>query len=183
MERLVEKVREAAEAAANGPTGSYADVPYAVREAWDALVTELVRHGVPASGVDRDALGRLVREVWVVWARANPLKCHTCEGAGTQQPVCAQCDAGVDGVEEHECPASVTCLLCKGTGKRLKDSWLVPWENLSDEQREVDRRIGEAVGVYALALVATLPTRLSKSSLLHMQAVLAGLHTRQGNTP
>lgn len=48
----------------------------------------------------REDLGRLVRHVWVEWAReqANP-----------------------------------------------KPSWLLPWEDLDDGQREVDMRIGEAL--------------------------------------
>jgi hypothetical protein len=49
---------------------------------------------------DREALGRLVREVWVEWAREQP------------DP---------------------------------KPSWLVPWEDLDDGQREVDMRIGEVI--------------------------------------
>lgn len=48
----------------------------------------------------REALGRLVRETWVEWAREQP------------DP---------------------------------KPSWLVPWEDLDEGQREVDMRIGEAV--------------------------------------
>ncbi len=176
MDRLVEKVREAAEAAAVGPTGSYADVPHAVREAWDAFVRELTKHGAPEAAVDREALGRMVREVWVVWARENPVPCEICAGAGTRTAPCSQCD---DASEEHACPAPVMCLRCKGAGKYLKASWLVPWERLPEEQREVDRRIGEAIGVYTLALAATLPTRFSKSSLLRMQAVLAELREKQ----
>lgn len=48
----------------------------------------------------REALGRLVREAWVAWAREQP---------------------------------------------GPKPSWLVPWEDLDEGQREVDMRIGEAV--------------------------------------
>lgn len=180
MERLVESVRAAAEAAANGPTGSYADVPFAVREAWDTMVPELVRHNVPERAVNREALGRLVREVWAVWARANPITCKQCDGVGTRRPVCPECE---EPSKEHVCPAAVTCLRCAGKGSYVKDSWVVPWDQLSEEQREVDRRIGEALGVYTLALVTALPTRLSKSSLMQMQAVLAGLYLKQGSGP
>lgn len=49
---------------------------------------------------DREELGRLVREVWVRWAREQP------------DP---------------------------------KSSWLTPWEGLSEPDREVDRRIGDAL--------------------------------------
>ncbi len=47
---------------------------------------------------DREALGRLVRDEWIAWAR------------------------------EQDNP---------------KPSWLAPWEELSEPDREVDRRIGE----------------------------------------
>lgn len=50
--------------------------------------------------VDREALGRLVRETWVAWAREQPAP---------------------------------------------KPSWLVPWEELAEPDREVDSRIGEAL--------------------------------------
>lgn len=50
--------------------------------------------------MDRDVLGRLVREVWVAWAREQPAP---------------------------------------------KASWLVPWDGLGEADREVDRRIGEAL--------------------------------------
>lgn len=46
----------------------------------------------------REELGRLVREVWIEWAKEQP---------------------------------------------NPKPSWLVPWEDLSEPDREVDRRIGE----------------------------------------
>jgi hypothetical protein len=51
-------------------------------------------------GQDREEAGRLVREIWVQWAREQP------------DP---------------------------------KPSWLLPWEDLDDGQREVDMRIGEAL--------------------------------------
>jgi len=54
--------------------------------------------------IDRDALGRIVREAWVKWAKSQP-------------------DA--------------------------KPSWLVPYDFLTETEKEADRQIGEAV---ALAL-------------------------------
>lgn len=53
----------------------------------------------------REAGGRLVREVWIEWAREQP------------DP---------------------------------KPSWLVPWEALSESDREVDRRIAERVRAEAV---------------------------------
>jgi hypothetical protein len=50
--------------------------------------------------LDREALGRLVRDEWVRWAREQP---------------------------------------------NPKPSWLTPWSDLSESEREVDRRIGERV--------------------------------------
>src|SRR5690606_35656299 len=49
---------------------------------------------------DRDALGRVVREAWIAWAREQPSP---------------------------------------------KPSWLVPYDELSEADREADRRIGDAV--------------------------------------
>lgn len=72
---------------------------------------------------NREALGRLVREVWVEWAAEQP-------GA--------------------------------------KPSWLAPWEDLDDGQREVDMRIGATVAAMARAAEqerAAMPT-------------LAGVYTR-----
>lgn len=48
--------------------------------------------------IDRERLGRIVRDVWIEWAKEQPAP---------------------------------------------KPSWLVPWEGLSEPDREVDRRIGE----------------------------------------
>lgn len=48
--------------------------------------------------MDREELGRMVRNIWIVWAKEQP---------------------------------------------NPKPSWLVPWEELSESDREVDRRIGE----------------------------------------
>lgn len=50
--------------------------------------------------LDRDMLGRVVRDVWVAWAREQP---------------------------------------------NPKPSWLVEWDDLSEPDKEVDRRIGEAL--------------------------------------
>lgn len=50
--------------------------------------------------VDRDKLGRLVREVWIAWAK------------------------------EQSAP---------------KPSWLVPYDELAEADKEVDRRIGETL--------------------------------------
>jgi hypothetical protein len=61
--------------------------------------------------MDREALGRLVRETWVQWAREQP------------DP---------------------------------KPSWLVPWEQLDEGQREVDCRIGEAVAAAEREQIAGL---------------------------
>jgi len=55
--------------------------------------------------LDREQLGRMVREIWVKWAREQP---------------------------------------------NPKPSWLKPWEELSEPDREVDRRIGEGIARYAL---------------------------------
>ena len=50
--------------------------------------------------MDRDKLGRIVREAWIVWAKTQP---------------------------------------------NPKESWLVPYDNLSESDKEADRQIGEAV--------------------------------------
>ncbi len=50
--------------------------------------------------IDRDDLGRVVREAWIVWAREQPV---------------------------------------------VKPSWLVPYDDLPEADKEADRRIGEAV--------------------------------------
>jgi hypothetical protein len=53
---------------------------------------------ITTTATDREALGRLVREEWIAWARAQP---------------------------------------------NPEASWLVPWEDMGEPEREVDRRIGE----------------------------------------
>lgn len=68
-----------------------------------------------ASAHDREFLGRLVRKVWIDWAREQPSP---------------------------------------------KPSWLVPWDGLSEPDREVDRRIGEQVASVATALMQREVERL-----------------------
>jgi hypothetical protein len=63
--------------------------------------------------LSEESLGRLVREVWVKWAREQP-------------------DVG-----EHP-------------------NWVLPWEALGERDREVDRRIGQAVAGEALRLVSAV---------------------------
>jgi len=60
---------------------------------------------VNTPGIDREHLGRMVREIWIVWAREQP---------------------------------------------HPKPSWLKPWEELSEPDREVDRRIGEGIARHVL---------------------------------
>ena len=55
--------------------------------------------------IERDALGRLVREAWVRWALTQP---------------------------------------------NPKPSWLVPYDQLSEPDKEADRQIGEAVARWTL---------------------------------
>lgn len=52
--------------------------------------------------MNREGLGKLVRDVWVRWAKEQP---------------------------------------------NPKPSWLLPWEELGEADKEVDRRIGEALAV------------------------------------
>jgi hypothetical protein len=53
---------------------------------------------------DRELLGRMVRDIWITWAREQP---------------------------------------------NPKPSWLKPWDELSEPDREVDRRIGEGIAAFA----------------------------------
>ena len=55
--------------------------------------------------IDRDALGRIVREAWVRWAQAHP---------------------------------------------NPKPSWLVPYDDMAEPDKEADRQIGEAVARWTL---------------------------------
>lgn len=78
--------------------------------------------GPIAAPTDREALGRLVRKVWIGWASEQP---------------------------------------------NPKPSWLVSWEDLSEPDREVDRRIGETLaraGVSA-GVVAQSPAELIAAEL------------------
>lgn len=95
-----------------------------------------------ADPADREALGRLVREIWVAWARENPVRCDACRGGCAVYPYCRLCE---DSTCDHECPRGDPCTACGGSGKRPKPSWVAPWEELSESDREVDRRIGEAL--------------------------------------
>lgn len=61
--------------------------------------------------MDREQLGRRVREVWIAWAREQP---------------------------------------------NPKPSWLVPWEGLSEPDKEVDRRIGAAIWCDAMAQMGVM---------------------------
>ncbi len=76
---------------------------------------------MPEAKVDREALGRAVREVWIAWANEQP------------------------------------------DPKKL--SWLVPWDQLCERDKEVDRRIGETV--YRMGVEA------------ERERTLAGLHEYQ----
>lgn len=53
---------------------------------------------MPSDAAEREELGKLVRDVWIHWAKEQP------------DP---------------------------------KPSWLLPWEAMAEDDREVDRRIGE----------------------------------------
>ncbi len=64
------------------------------------------KNAAPAGGeIDRDTLGRMVREAWVRWAQTQP---------------------------------------------NPKASWLVPYDELSEPDKEADRQIGEAVARWTL---------------------------------
>jgi hypothetical protein len=78
---------------------------------------------------DREALGRLVRETWVAWAK-----------------------------EQY----------------RPKPSWLLPWEDLDNGQREVDMRIGSAVAAQAVA-DAELGNERMKAQLFALAAHLPAI--------
>lgn len=169
MERLLELVRQAAEAAAVGPTGSFADVPAAVRDAWAAMVRTLSMRGVPVSAIDRDAMGRLVRDVMRAHARVNPIICGNCAGKREVHPSCPYCG---DSTFDHECPPPVTCAQCDGTGVHVQPAWLIAWDNLPEADREMARRIGETLAVYALALMVSLPLRMGKESWFQMKALM-----------
>ncbi len=43
-----------------------------------------------------------------------------------------------------------------------KASWLVPWDGLSEPEREVDRQIGEAVAAEAAARIAELEVEVKR---------------------
>lgn len=126
MDAIFAHIREASEAAAASDTGSYANAPDAARKAWETFIHLFTEHGVPTGVLDREALGRLVREVWVAFARTLP---------------------------------------------ETKESWLRPWDDLPEPQKEVDRRIGETLGVYTLAMAMALPRYLSDAEWKHLRTV------------
>ena len=70
--------------------------------------------------ISRETLGKLVRQVWIEWAKEQP---------------------------------------------NPKASWLVPWERLSESDREVDRRIGENVAAYVLADTGLADARAELESI------------------
>lgn len=63
----------------------------------------------PLFPLDREALGRVVREEWIAWAKEQ---------------------------------AQI---------RNVKSTWLTPWEELSEPDKEVDRRIGERLVFVAKA--------------------------------
>jgi len=73
------------------------------------------------AAADREALGRIVRDTWVAWAREQP------------DP---------------------------------KPSWLVGWDELDDDQREVDMRIGEALAA-ALPHLTPPPPDSDRTNTMH----------------
>jgi len=77
----------------------------------DALLSKY--EPTPEARLDREALGRHVRTVWIEWAREQP---------------------------------------------NPKASWLQSWEQLTEPEREVDRRIGEAIARLVLSSSSTAPT-------------------------
>ena len=62
----------------------------------------------PTLPLDREHLGRIVREVWIAWAKEQP---------------------------------------------NPKPSWLVPWEGLSEPDKEVDRRIGKRLAMEGVVVI------------------------------
>ena len=75
----------------------------------DAYIARLAADERQAEVMDRDALGRRVREVWIEWARRQPSP---------------------------------------------KPSWLVPYDDLSESDKEADRCIGAAIWGDAVASLA-----------------------------
>lgn len=68
--------------------------------------------GGEVASQDRESLGRIVRTVWIEWAREQP---------------------------------------------NPKPTWLQPWEELTEPEREVDRRIGERIASMALPAAPAQP--------------------------
>lgn len=51
-----------------------------------------------------------------------------------------------------------------------KSSWLLPWEELAEPDREVDRRIGEAVRDYVLVTTSYVPQDVALDCLRRLEA-------------
>jgi hypothetical protein len=89
---------------------------------------------------DREVLGRRVREIWVAFASENPSQtCPGCDGGGTVV-------TGYPSHPDDPCVGTereVQCQRCGGSGLVPKESHVAPWEELSENDREVDRQIGE----------------------------------------
>jgi hypothetical protein len=79
---------------------------------------------------DREALGQIVREVWIAWAKEQPAP---------------------------------------------KDSWLVPWDGLSEPDKEVDRRIGEQVA-WGLRVARDLAAARENAVRNTVEAVMGGAY-------
>jgi hypothetical protein len=125
MDRLFRLLRHVTTEAAQ--SGSFAKTSNGVRDVWLGFVSIFVNGGVPIEATNREAMGRLVREVWVAFAEAQP---------------------------------------------NPKPSWLVPWDGLPEDQKEVDRRIGETLGTYTLCLAVTAASYMPKAKLLELVETL-----------
>lgn len=108
----------------------------------DALRAELGQLRAERRRADREALGRIVRGTWIMWARENPVRCERCSGSGWVLPYCGRCS---DSGDDHECPSGWPCDDCDGRGTLVRPDWIAPWEEMPEAHREVDRQIGEAV--------------------------------------
>jgi hypothetical protein len=113
----------------------------------ESIAREVLAFPAPSPAVDREALGREVRRVWIAWAREQPNR---------------------------------------------KLSWLTPWEELAEPDREVDRRIGETLGrrsVQApdrealIALLNGLNGELSEEGMGDAFWRIEGNYQREGSGP
>lgn len=84
---------------------------------------------------EREGLGRVVREAWVAFVRKHPRwKCAACYGSG-MVPMA---------------DVSVSCGECGGNGTVPRPAaHTAPWEDLSEDDREAARCIGDAVRAQA----------------------------------